>query len=81
MKFSYRPYFVELVHGQPPTRIYRPVITVLLHGPNGTEAVRFSAQHFILLGHLGCLEYVVATFDGDSRTLELVPNDSFPGLT
>jgi len=32
-----------------------------------------------VLGHGGCLEYFMATFDGANKILELVPNASFPG--
>lgn len=43
--------------------------------------VRFGTQDSILLGHLGCLEFFIATFDGDLHTVELLPNQQFPKVT
>lgn len=37
-------------------------------------------SHFALLGHRGCLDFFAATFDGDARTLEIIPGRVFPGV-
>jgi hypothetical protein len=34
---------------------------------------------YVILGHKSCLEFFTATFAGDGRTLELTPNNTFPG--
>lgn len=36
-------------------------------------------SHFALLGHRGCLDFFVATFDADARALEITPASVFPG--
>lgn len=36
------------------------------------------AEQEVLLGHWGFLDYFTATFDGQRRELELVPNNMFP---
>ncbi len=34
---------------------------------------------YVILGYKSCLEFFTATFAGDGRTLELTPNNTFPG--
>ncbi len=34
-----------------------------------------------ILGHAGCLDYFVVTFDGERHELVIEPNDQFPGTT
>jgi hypothetical protein len=41
--------------------------------------VRFAAGNNMLLGHLGCLEFFVATLDHHQRTIALEPNAIYPG--
>jgi len=39
MKFPYRRFRVELFDGEPLTEIYRPIVPLLVHGPEGTALV------------------------------------------
>ena len=59
---------------------------------DGTESVTWHSRvgiigddnddaDYVILGHTACLEFFIATFDGDRRALELYPASTFPGLT
>lgn len=38
------------------------------------------ANECSVLGHAGCLEYFLTTYDGPARIIELVPQANFPGV-
>lgn len=46
----------------------------------GVVGVKEDEHDFVILGHSGFLEFFVATFDGQQKTLELLTTDSFPGI-
>jgi hypothetical protein len=40
MKFSYRPFFVELFDGASLSEVYRPIVPILVHGPIASLLLR-----------------------------------------
>lgn len=48
-----------------------PVIVGFVHYPRPAEEI-------LILGHSGFLEFFTAVFDGEKRTLELLPNPRLP---
>ncbi len=64
--------------------------TVDLHVSHDGQSFQWSAivgfapfkqpeDELAILGHIGCLDYFRATFDGDAHELDLVPTPQFPG--
>ncbi|MCI0334561.1 MAG: hypothetical protein L0228_15190 [Planctomycetes bacterium] len=58
---------------------------VVLELNDGTQSyrwpttVRFAAGNNMLIGHLGCLEFFIATLDHHNHTFSLEPNAIYPG--
>jgi hypothetical protein len=71
--------------------LHAKIVNATIELTGGIDAIRWDAQigfvtfddpddEVLILGHVGCLDFFTATFDGKSKWLELNPNDSLPAV-